>query len=104
MPSLYRSSDVLIFPTLEDVWGLVVNEALWAGLPALVSVYAGCAVDLVPPESIFDPLDPGDFDRKLAQAVAEELPRPDPERLRMVDEVSATMASSLAASMRARGQ
>ncbi len=88
MPAIYRSADVLVFPTLEDVWGLVVNEALWSGLPALVSVYAGCAADLVPPESTFDPLDPRDFDQKLRTAIAGALPAPDRERLMTVAEVS----------------
>jgi glycosyltransferase involved in cell wall biosynthesis len=26
MPSVYRSADLVVFPTLEDVWGLVANE------------------------------------------------------------------------------
>ena len=88
MPGVYRSADVLIFPTREDVWGLVVNEALWSGLPALVSIYAGCAKELVPPHSTFDPLDPADFAAKLRQAVAGELPPPDLKRLRRINEVA----------------
>jgi glycosyltransferase involved in cell wall biosynthesis len=88
MPAVYRSGDILVFPTLKDVWGLVVNEALWSGLPALVSIYAGCARELVPTNSIFDPLDPAGFDRKLRDAVAGELPRPDLTRLRRIDEVA----------------
>jgi glycosyltransferase involved in cell wall biosynthesis len=92
MPSVYRSADVLVFPTREDVWGLVVNEALWSGLPALVSVYAGCAKELVPPSSTFDPLDPADFSLKLRMAVAGELPRPDLRRLRRLEDVAGTIA------------
>ncbi len=57
MPSIYKSADVLVFPTLEDVWGLVVNEALWSGLPVIASEYAGCAPEILPRENIFDPLD-----------------------------------------------
>ncbi len=63
MPAVYRSGDILVFPTLEDVWGLVVNEALWSGCPPWSSVYAGCAKELVPMNSIFDPLDPADLDQ-----------------------------------------
>jgi len=95
MAAVYRSGDVLVFPTLDDVWGLVVNEALWSGLPALVSIYAGCARELVPPESTFDPLDPADFAAKLRRAVAGELPPPDLTRLRRMAEVSDKIAQEL---------
>jgi glycosyltransferase involved in cell wall biosynthesis len=95
MAAVYRSGDVLVFPTLDDVWGLVVNEALWSGLPALVSIYAGCARELVPPESTFDPLDPADFAAKLRRAVAGELPPPDATRLRRMAEVSDKIAQEL---------
>jgi glycosyltransferase involved in cell wall biosynthesis len=43
MPEVYRSADVLVFSTIEDVWGLVVNEAILSDLPVLCSRYAGCA-------------------------------------------------------------
>jgi glycosyltransferase involved in cell wall biosynthesis len=95
MAAVYRSADVLVFPTLDDVWGLVVNEALWSGIPALVSVYAGCARELVPPESTFDPLDPVDFAAKLRSAVDGELPAPELIRLRRVAEVSDVIAQEL---------
>jgi glycosyltransferase involved in cell wall biosynthesis len=95
MPAVYRSADVLVFPTLDDVWGLVVNEALWSGLPALVSVYAGCARELVPPESTFDPLDPVDFAAKLGRAVDGELPAPELIRLRRIADVSDLIAEEL---------
>ncbi|WNZ47630.1 glycosyltransferase family 4 protein [Leptolyngbya boryana CZ1] len=52
---IYRSANFLIFPTLEDIWGLVVNEALWSGLPVLASTYAGCAREILPPDNLFDP-------------------------------------------------
>lgn len=98
VPALYRSGDVLVFPTLDDVWGLVVNEALWSGLPALVSIYAGCARELVPPSSTFDPLDSTDFTAKLRLAVSGQLPPPDLTRLRRIDEVSGLIIRELDAS------
>ena len=33
----YRASDVYVMPTREDIWGLVVNEALAEGLPVITS-------------------------------------------------------------------
>jgi glycosyltransferase involved in cell wall biosynthesis len=91
----YRSGDALVFPTLDDVWGLVVNEALWCGLPSLVSIYAGCARELVPAASTFDPLDPSDFTTRLRMAVTGKLPAPDLTRLRRIDEVSALILREL---------
>jgi len=47
LPALYRSARIFLFPTLGDVWGVVVNEACAAGLPAIVSPQAGAAGELV---------------------------------------------------------
>jgi len=81
MPGIYRSADVFVLPTLEDVWGLVVNEALWSGLPVLVSKYAGCAPELVPETNVFDPLSPEDFEAALERAIRQEIAPPDLSRL-----------------------
>lgn len=43
----YLNSDLFVLPTLKDVWGLVVNEAMMCGLPVLCSKYAGCCRDLI---------------------------------------------------------
>lgn len=47
LPALYRSARLFIFPTLWDPWGVVANEACAAGLPVLVSPYAGAAGELI---------------------------------------------------------
>ncbi len=48
MPEAYAVSDVLLLPSAYDeTWGLVVNEAMACGLPAIVSDRVGCAPDLV---------------------------------------------------------
>lgn len=36
----YRDNDAMLFPTLSDEWGLVVDEALFSGLPVIGSVHA----------------------------------------------------------------
>lgn len=48
MADVYAAADCLVLPGRET-WGLVVNEALASGLPAIVSDHAGCAPDLIAP-------------------------------------------------------
>ena len=40
LPDWYSQADILVFPSLLDEWGLVVNEAMASGLPVLGSIYA----------------------------------------------------------------
>ncbi len=47
LAAFYALAEVMIFPTLSDPWGLVVNEAMACGLPIIASDAAGCAADLV---------------------------------------------------------
>lgn len=47
MPKLYAGALALILPSRSETWGLVVNEAMAAGLPVLVSTACGCTEDLV---------------------------------------------------------
>lgn len=43
----YFAGDVLVLPSLEEPWGLVVNECMAAELPVIVSSVCGCSMDLV---------------------------------------------------------
>jgi glycosyltransferase involved in cell wall biosynthesis len=48
LPRAYRAADALVLPSDgRETWGLVVNEAMAAGLPCIVSDQAGCGPDLV---------------------------------------------------------
>jgi len=47
LPRLYQSAKLFLFPTKADVWGVVANEACAAGLPVLITPYAGAAGELV---------------------------------------------------------
>jgi N-acetylglucosaminyldiphosphoundecaprenol N-acetyl-beta-D-mannosaminyltransferase len=42
----YASAGIFAFPTLADEWGLVVNEAMSAGLPVLGSLYSQAVEEL----------------------------------------------------------
>ena len=43
----YAFAGCFVLPSTREPWGLVVNEAMAAGLPVLVSSRCGCAPDLV---------------------------------------------------------
>ena len=45
--SAYNAADVAVLPSLFEPWGLVVNEAMAAGLPVIASSAVGCTDDLV---------------------------------------------------------
>jgi len=60
LPRYYALADVLILPSLKEVWGLVVNEVLASGLYVLCSDRAGAAYDLIQEGwngALFDPHD-----------------------------------------------
>ena len=43
----YAASDCLLLASSSETWGLVVNEAMACGLPAIVSDVCGCVPDLI---------------------------------------------------------
>ena len=47
LPKYYAIADFLVFPTRSDPWGLVLNEAMCAGLPVICSRAAGASAELV---------------------------------------------------------
>jgi glycosyltransferase involved in cell wall biosynthesis len=50
LPGAYAAADCLVLPSDHgETWGLVVNEAMACGLPAIVSDQVGCSLDLVQP-------------------------------------------------------
>ena len=50
LPQAYAVGDCLVLPSdYGETWGLVVNEAMVCGLPAIVSDRVGCGPDLVEP-------------------------------------------------------
>lgn len=47
LPAHYAAIDCLVVPSNSESWGLVVNEAMAAGRPVIVSDRVGCAPDLI---------------------------------------------------------
>lgn len=43
----YKAADIFVFPTREDIWGLVLNEAMSYGLPSVASVRANATKELI---------------------------------------------------------
>jgi glycosyltransferase involved in cell wall biosynthesis len=50
LPEFFEKADVFVLPSRYDGWGVVVNQALAAGLPAICSDAVGAAEDLVKPD------------------------------------------------------
>ena len=47
LPAIYAEADLYWQPSIREPWGLVINEAMAAGLPVLASRYCGCTEDLI---------------------------------------------------------
>jgi glycosyltransferase involved in cell wall biosynthesis len=47
LPGLFALADVFVLPARHEPWGLVVNEAMNAGCPVILSDDVGCHPDLV---------------------------------------------------------
>lgn len=78
LPAYYGLASVFVHPPRVEQWGLVVNEAMAAGLPVLVSARAGCADDLVRDGDNgfrFDPEQPEELARLLRRVVATDTDR-----------------------------
>lgn len=71
MPAAYVVADALVLPSdFGETWGLVVNEAMACGRPALVSERVGCGPDLIIPGQTGDTFPFGDVDA-LAQRLVD---------------------------------
>lgn len=69
LPPFYGLASCLVLPSVSETWGLVVNEAMAAGLPVLVSHRCGCVPELVRPGwngYLCDPLDIAGMARSMA--------------------------------------
>ena len=76
LPSYYAMAGGFLHPSTTDQWGLVVNEAMAAGLPVLVSNRCGCASNLVQEGGNGWTFDPADVDQLafLMGKIASDVP------------------------------
>ena len=47
LPRVFSVSDIFVLPAENEPWGLIVNEAMCAGIPIVISQEVGCVPDLV---------------------------------------------------------
>jgi glycosyltransferase involved in cell wall biosynthesis len=73
LPALFDLCDLFVLPSRREPWGLVVNEAMNAAKPVVVSDVAGCAPDLVSDENgwIFRAGDVNSLREVLSTALAD---------------------------------
>ena len=56
----YKMADVFVLPTREDIWGLVINEAMACGLPVITTDRCIAGLELVSSDSIGSVVPVGD--------------------------------------------
>jgi len=83
LPETYAASNLLVLPSEHEPWGLVVNEAMACGVPAVVSGQVGAHLDLISPGITGEVYPVGDV--QALTAVLQGLLR-DPDRLKRLGE------------------
>lgn len=73
LPAVYASADVLCAPSRHDGWGLIVPEALAAGLPVISTAQTGSAVEFIESGTngwLFDAHEPAGLVRALREVAS----------------------------------
>jgi glycosyltransferase involved in cell wall biosynthesis len=73
MAEVYAAADIFVMPSILEVWGLVVNEALASGKAVIASTLAGATADLIVDGETgvrFDPSVPGSLTLALRNLIA----------------------------------
>jgi glycosyltransferase involved in cell wall biosynthesis len=76
LPAFYDLCDVLVLPSNNEAWGLVLNEAMNAGKPVIASDRVGAARDLIH-EGINGAVFPAGDVKALRKAIGRVLEEPD---------------------------
>ena len=90
MPVWYAAADILVLPSANETWGLVVNEAMACGVPVVVSEAVGCAIDLIDERQTGYTYPVGDA-RQLASRIAQLRSQLRDKSCTMRDAIAATM-------------
>lgn len=75
MVEYYKVADVFVLPSREEVWGLVVNQAMASSLPVIVTNSVGSGVDLIKNFKngfIFDTNNVDDLVKKMNYVLSDE--------------------------------
>lgn len=70
LPGVYAAADCLVLPSTSETWGLVVNEAMLCGVPAIVSDTVGCLPELIEQGGVGSSFPVGDFAALAARMLA----------------------------------
>lgn len=68
----YQAADLFVLPTREDIWGLVVNEAMANGLPVITTDRCIAGLELVQ-DGVNGKIIPTDDSQSLANAISDYL-------------------------------
>lgn len=79
LPHFFQRADIFVLPSRYDGWGVVVNQALGAGLPIICSDAVGAAHDLIEP-GVNGCIIPGGDADALRDALIQYLKDPDTVR------------------------
>lgn len=72
----YKSADVFVLPTREDIWGLVVNEAMAHGLPVITTDRCNAGLELIK-NGVNGYIVPIDSAEDIGNAITESLSQTD---------------------------
>lgn len=76
LPGYYDLCDVFVLPSVQEPWGLVINEVMNAGRAVIVSDEVGCVPDLVTPGENGKVIRAGNID-ELSRALVTALENPE---------------------------
>ena len=92
LPAYLAAAEAIVLPSdAGETWGLVVNEALACGLPAVVSSAAGCAPDLIDDGETGFRFDLGNVEQ-ITAAICSLADATDARRRRMAEAIAAKSA------------
>jgi glycosyltransferase involved in cell wall biosynthesis len=86
LQSYYHAADLFVLPTREDIWGLVINEAMAAGLPVITTTKCVAGMELIKNKKCLIPSDDKDT---LAEAIQEIMEQEDTREAIAIENLTA---------------